>query len=196
MRTDTTQHSVLVIGRSQLVIDDTVAGMRELGYEAEATNDFLSNIADRFDARKLDVVVLGGQVPPERKAELEEEIGAINPRVTFVHGLAGIPGLLINQVQAAFAPGSPDPVTAPSLARDGQSIRLTLAGPVDVKVTAWWHTSFVPPHPRSDSRVLLDERLAAGDHSVPVPEHVPTQGSFATVRIGPEIHAFSMAGGQ
>jgi hypothetical protein len=28
--------------------------------------------------------VFGGQVPPDRKAELREEIGAINPRVIFV----------------------------------------------------------------------------------------------------------------
>jgi hypothetical protein len=44
---------------------------------------------------------------PDRKAELREEIGAINPRVIFVHGLAGIPGLIINQVQGAFASRPP-----------------------------------------------------------------------------------------
>jgi hypothetical protein len=33
-------------------------------------------------------------------------------------------------------------------------------------VTARWQTSFVPPDPKSDSLVLLDERLAAGQHAI------------------------------
>ena len=62
------------------------------------------------------MIVFGGQVPPDRKAELTEEIGAINPQVTFVQGLAGIPGLIINQVQGAFASDHQDPTRAPAYA--------------------------------------------------------------------------------
>jgi hypothetical protein len=40
---------------------------------------------------------------PERQAELREEIGAINSRVIFLEGVGGIPDLVINQVQGAFA---------------------------------------------------------------------------------------------
>jgi hypothetical protein len=74
------QRSVLLIGKSQLVLDKAVAGLRDLGHKAEATNDF-TDVTGRSDARTIDLVVFGGQVPPERKAELSEEIGAINPRV-------------------------------------------------------------------------------------------------------------------
>jgi len=88
---------VLLIGKSQLVLDESVAGLRDLGYRAEATNDF-TDITGRFDLKEIDLVVFGGQVPPDRKAKLREEIGAINPGVIFVQGLAGIPGLIINQV--------------------------------------------------------------------------------------------------
>jgi hypothetical protein len=96
--------TVLVIGKSRLVLDETVAGPRDLGYTAEATNDF-SEIICRFDPKAIDPIVLGGQVPPDLKTELMEEIGAINPAAIFVQGLAGIPGLIINQVQGAFMAG-------------------------------------------------------------------------------------------
>jgi hypothetical protein len=72
------------------------------------------------------LVVFGGQVPPDRKAELREEIGAINPRVIFVQGLVGIPGLIINQVQGAFASELPDATRALTFTPDERSIRLTL----------------------------------------------------------------------
>src|SRR5262249_6306430 len=38
--------------------------------------------------------------PHDRKAELTQEIGTITPRVIFVQGLAGIPGLIVRQAQA------------------------------------------------------------------------------------------------
>jgi orotidine-5'-phosphate decarboxylase len=98
---DNAQRSVLLIGKSQLVLDKSVAGLRDLGYKAEATNDFV-DIAARFDVKAIDLVVFGGQVPRNRKAELREEIGAINPGIIFAQGLAGIPGLIINQVQGVF----------------------------------------------------------------------------------------------
>jgi hypothetical protein len=191
MTTDNDQRSVLLIGKSQLVLNDAVAGLSDLGYKAEATNDF-ADITGRFDARKLDLIVFGGQVPPDRKSELTEEIGAINPQVTFVQGLAGIPGLIINQVQGAFASDHQDPTGAPAYAPGARSIRLTLASPANVKVTAWWQTPSVPPDPKSDSLVLLDDRLAAGHHTVPLPDHVPPKAAFATVKIDAAIYAFSI----
>ena len=99
MTTDTSQPSVLLIGKSRLVLDDALAGLRALGYTADATSDF-TDVTGRFDARTIDLIVLGGQVPPDRKAELKREIAAINPQIIFVQGLSGIPGLIVNQVQS------------------------------------------------------------------------------------------------
>jgi hypothetical protein len=192
MTTDNAERSVLLIGKSQLVLNDSVAGLRDLGYKAEATNDF-ADITGRFDVRQLDLIVFGGQVPPDRKAELTEEIAAINPHVTFVQGLAGIPGLIINQVQGAFASDHQDPTRALAYAPGERSIRLTLASPANVKVTAWWQTSSVPPDPKSDSLVLLDDRLAGDDYTVPLPDHVPRKAAFATVKIDAATYAFSIA---
>jgi len=192
MSTDNPQRSILLIGKSQLVLDEALAGLRDLGYKAEATNDF-AEVTARFDARELDLVVFGGQVPPDLKAELREEISASNARVIFVHGLAGIPGLIINQVQGAFARNHQEPVRAPAFAPDERSIKLTLPGPAEVKLTIWWQTSFAPPDPKSDSLLLLNERLAAGDHAVTVPDLVPPKAAFATVQVDAAIYAFSLA---
>jgi hypothetical protein len=192
MTTDNAQRSVLLIGKSQLVLDESVAGLRDLGYRAEATNDF-SDITGRFDVNAIDLVVFGGQVPADRKAELTEEFAAINPGVIFVQGLAGIPGLIINQVRGAFAAGQQDTTHAATYAPDERSIRLTLSGPADVKVTVWWQTAFVPPDPKSDSLLLLHDTLAGGDHAIPVPDHVPPKAAFATVEIDAAIYAFSIA---
>jgi hypothetical protein len=191
MRTDNVRRSVLIVGRSQRVLDDAVAGLRELGYIAQATNDF-SDVTGRFGVKEIDLVVFGGQVPPDRKAELREEIAALNPQVIFVQGLAGIPGLIVNQVQSAFTAHDQDPARAPTYSAEDRTIRLTLAGPADVKVTVWWQTSFVPPHPRSDSLLLLDDRLTGGGHATPVPGRIPPKAAFATVQVDAAIYAFSI----
>jgi hypothetical protein len=96
-------------------------------------------------------------------------------------------------VQGAFTANHRDPTRAPTYTPDDRSIRLTLPGPADVKVTVWWQTSFVPPDPKSDSLLLVDEQLAGGDHAIPVPDHVPPNAAFATVEIDAATYAFSIA---
>jgi hypothetical protein len=206
MTTSIPRRSVLLIGKSQRVLDDTAVGLRSLGYTAQATNDFFSDITAQFDVTQIDLVALGGAVPPARKAELEEQIGAINPQVIFLHGLAGIPGLIINQIQGAFGAGRQAPAQAPAYAPGDRSIRLALADPAAVKVTAWWRTSTTPPDSTSDSLVLFDNRLASGHHTIPVPGHIPPQAAtpggphpaawFATVQVDEAIYVFSIAAGQ
>jgi hypothetical protein len=192
MTTDTTQRSALLIGKSQLVLDDAVAGLRALGYKADATNDF-TDVTGRFDARTIGLVVFGGQVPPDRKAELKDELAAINPQIIFVQGLAGIPGLIVDQVQGALTAHEQDATAAPTYAPADRSIRLTVTEPATVRATAWWQTSFVPPDPKSDSLLLLDDRVAAGEHALSVPDLVPPKAAFATVQIDEAIYAFTIS---
>jgi CGNR zinc finger len=186
------QRSVLVLGRSQRVLDDVVGHLHDLGHRAEATNDF-TDVIERFDVREVDLVVFGGQVPSDRKAELRHEMSTINPHIIFVQGLAGIPGLIVNQIQGAFAANLHQPAEAPTFTSDDGTIRFTLAEPAQVKVTAWWATAFVPPDPTSDSLTLLDDRLVAGEHALTIPDHIPTSAAFATAQIANVIHAFSIA---
>ena len=94
MTNDKPQRSVLVIGRSQLVLDDTVAELRRLGYRAQSTND-LSPVTGRFDTKAIDLVVFGGQVPPppppDRKAELRERSPRPTPRSSSSRGSPAFP---------------------------------------------------------------------------------------------------------
>ena len=58
-------------GASQRILDEAVAALCDLGYTAQATSDFSSDIAGRFDVPHIDLVSLGGQIPPDRKDELK-----------------------------------------------------------------------------------------------------------------------------
>jgi hypothetical protein len=60
----TPQRSVLLIGASQRVLDDTAAGLRGLGYTAQATSDFFSDITDRFDVTRIGLVALEAEQSP------------------------------------------------------------------------------------------------------------------------------------
>jgi hypothetical protein len=51
----------------------------------------------------------------------------------------------------------------------------------------------VPPDPKSDSLVLLDDRLPTGPHSIAVPDLVPRKSAFVTLEINGAIDAFSIA---
>jgi hypothetical protein len=186
---------VLVIGRSKAVIDDTVELLSERGYDASATNDFES-IADRFDPRALDLVVLGGQVPPAAKDEIREQILAANDAVVFVQGLSGIPGLIADQVAGALAGEPPVPGQSPLYDSGARKITLSLYASLDVEVTIYWVTELVPPDPKSDSVVLHDGSLPAGDHAFEVPAVVSLDAAFATVRAGGAIWSFRLEADQ
>ncbi|QKG19862.1 hypothetical protein [Actinomadura verrucosospora] len=181
---------VLVIGRSPSVLLATVEILRAKGYSADTTNQF-DRVLDDYDVTELDVLVFGGMVPADTKQRLREDISERNPHVTFIQGLAGIAGLIAAQVQA---------VTSPETAGSGEvvydaaqrSVRLVLDDSAAVAVEAWWLTSFVPPEPKSASMNVFDGRLDAGSHTVPLPERVPSEGSFAAVTVGSSTRVFTV----
>ena len=183
---------VLIIGRSENVLSETVEILRSAGHAAGATNQF-ADVMDLFDMTAVDIVVFGGMVPPDTKELLRGQISGRNPAITFIQGLAGIAGLIAAQVQASL--------TGDARARSGlavsydpptRTVRLHLDQPADVRVTAWWATSFTPPEPRSTSRILLGARLEAGPHTVPLPAEVPAQASFVSVSAGDAVQALTV----
>jgi hypothetical protein len=101
MTTSNNQHSVVIFGKSRQILAETVAGLRDLGYRAIGISDFLTNVAERFDGEKIDLVSLGRLVPPDRNITLREEFTAINPQVRFIES-PGVPSVIISQVQAVF----------------------------------------------------------------------------------------------
>jgi hypothetical protein len=183
------QSRVLIIGRSENVLSETVQILRLIGYAAGASNDF-ANVMDRFDMTAVDLVVFGGMVPPDTKELLREQISDRNPAMTFVQGLAGIAGVIVAQVRAART-GDADAPTGLAVAYDPRTrtVDLRLERPADVQVVAWWATSFTPPEPRSTSLVLLDAWLPAGQRTVTLPGEVPPQASFVTAAAGDEVQA-------
>jgi len=185
----TTEHRrVLVVGRSPSVLENAVEALRADGYDADATNQF-ATVLDDYDARAVDVLVFGGMVPADAKEQLRRDVTALNPAVTVVQGLAGIAGLIAAQVRAAT---SPDALTA-SYDPDSRTVSLTLEAPADVVVEAWWAVSMTPPEPTSASLRVLDARLEAGAHTVPLPDDVPSVASFAAVTVGSSTAVSSTA---
>jgi hypothetical protein len=183
---------VLVVGRSPGVLAETVELLRDKGYRADATNDFDNVLAD-YDIPALNYIVFGGMDPPDTKQHLREEIGRRNAAVTFVQGLAGIPGLIAAQVDALVGSrrGGGD---QPQVAYDeaSRTVRLTLDRPERVWINAWWGTSFVPPEPKSAALQVFDQTLAEGDHSIPLPDQIPHQASFIAVSVGGSVLVFTV----
>lgn len=182
---------VLIVGRSQAVLADAIALLSDRGYTASATSRFDDVLAE-FPVRDLDLVVFGGQVPAVTREQLAAGIAAVNPGVVFVNGLAGIAGLIVAQVEGAFASRRPQPPQSVSYHAARRTIELWLSQPADVTVTAWWPTSFVPPDPKSDSRILLDRHLGPGSHAVTVPDSIPATAAFAAIQVGPATHALRL----
>ncbi|MGD0555917.1 MAG: hypothetical protein ABSA93_13145 [Streptosporangiaceae bacterium] len=177
---------VLIIGRSENVLSEAVQILRREGHAAGASNDF-ANVMDLFDMTAADVVVFGGMVPPDTKEQLRQQISDRNPALTFIQGFAGIAGVIAAQVQAARTAAN----TGLAVAYDPQTrtVDLHLDRPENVRVVAWWGTSFTPPEPRSTSLVLVDAGLPAGQHTVTLPGEVPSQASFVTVTAGDAVRA-------
>jgi hypothetical protein len=178
---------VLIIGRSPSVIVEVVEILRGKGFDADATNQFDSALAD-YDTANLDVVVFGGAVPPNTKQHLREEISRVNDHVTFVQGLVGIAGVIVAQVEGIASAEDDDIDYQPT----PRTVQLTLRQPARVVVEAWWATSFTPPEPTSTSLVVVDAKFEAGEHTVSLPDDVPTVASYVTVSAGAVVRAFAV----
>ncbi|MGA4544889.1 hypothetical protein ACPA54_33340 [Uniformispora flossi] len=181
---------VLVVGRSPGVLVTAVGILRAKGYSADATNQF-DRVLDDYDVADLDVLVFGGMIPADTKERLREDVSRLNPRVAIIQGLAGIPGLIAAQVQAAATAELRDGGQV-AYDADQRSVHLVLDEPAQVTVEAWWGTSFVPPEPKSDSTQVSDGRLDAGSHVIHLPDLVPSVASFAAVTVGRVTHVFTV----
>jgi hypothetical protein len=188
----TSTKSVLIAGRSPLVLDTTLVLLAARGYRAQATREF-DDITARFDATELELVVFGGQVSPEQKTEMREALAAVNPDLEFLQGLAGIPGLIVDQVEAAAAGERLVAGQAPVYDADRRAIDLVLFAPLEVKVTAYWIIELVPPNPISAASVLTEGTMAPGEHSVGIPDAVVLDAAFATVQAGDASWSFRLA---
>lgn len=187
---------VLIVGKSQKALDGAVALINELGHQAEATNVFDAVLTD-FEPSTYDVVVLGGMVPPELKVEFADAFRAANAQVVIVHGMAGIPGVLAAQVEEVASADAAEVLVRPRFVAASETeprqVVVTLAQPEQTEVTVFWGTSFIPPDPESTSLGLVTGELPAGEHAIALPDVVPDQPVFVSVRLGGAIFALSSA---
>ena len=176
---------ILIVGRSPRVILEAADILRSRGFHTDATNQF-DEVLTEYDTTNLDVIVFGGMVPPEARQYLKNEISKVNDHVTFVQGLAGIPGLIAAQVEGVTSTAGDDHGVAYDPRK--RTVQLTLQEPAQVVVEAWWTTSFTPPEPTSTSMRVIDRQFASGEHFIPLPAEVPPVASFVAVSVGPAIH--------
>jgi hypothetical protein len=181
---------VLVVGRSPSVLVAAVELLRGKGHLADATNQF-GRVLDDYDVRELDILVFGGMVPVDTKQYLRDEITRRNPGVTFVQGLAGIPGVIAAQVDAVTCEVSSDAAQI-GYSPENRAIRVTLPAASRVTIEALWMTSWRPPEPTSTSTRVFDGELAAGSHDVVLPDRVPSEGSFAAVTVGAQVRVLTV----
>lgn len=183
---------VLVVGRSPSVLFAAVDILRAKGYAADATNQF-DRVLDDYDAAGLDLLVFGGMVPADIKEHLRNEMSARNPRISYIQGLGGIPGVIAAQVEAFASGREPGPVDA-GIAYDvaHRSARVTLKERAHVTVEAFWGTSFTPPEPKSTSLRVSDGTLGPGHHVIPLPAEVPFEASFVTVAVDRMVRVFTV----
>ena len=163
--------TVLVIGRSEKVLSEAVDLVRLNGRAAGATNDF-DNALTLFDAASLDIVVFGGMVPPDTKEALRPNSPTTNPAIVFVQGLAGIPGLIAAQVEAAAAPSRRGNASV-AFDRETRTVALGLDAAAAIRVTGFWGTAFVPPDPASTSATSSRRRLAGACTPCRFPRRFP-----------------------
>lgn len=179
---------VLIVGRSPSVLDEAVALLRARGHRADATNVF-DRVAEDYDLAALDVLVLGGAVPPDVKQRLTD----LARGAQVVQGLAGIPGVIVAQVEAVITGGHRDGARV-AYVDDDRSFVVDLDRPAHVLVEAFWATSFRPPEPTSTATVVLARELDAGRHRVPLPDEVPNEAAFAAVTVDGTVQVFTVGG--
>jgi len=183
--------TILIIGKSPAALDAMQSLLHKSGYAVETTNNF-ENVPERFKLENFDLITMGGQVPPDTKAIVMQAAKERKSNMLFVQGMAGIPGLVVEQIEGELAAEQRKPDRAPVFRAATRTLNLFLPESAPVKVTAWWHTDFIPPNPGSDSRVLCNKTLAAGNHNIPVPGDIPNEYSFVTVRIGNAVYPLKL----
>lgn len=189
-RSQTTR--VLVVGRSPSVLVAAVRMLRDKGYRADVTNQF-DQVLDDYDVSDLDILVFGGMVPPDTKRHLGDEVTKRNADITLLQGLAGIPGVIAAQVEAAAYGDSPD-LGQVSYDEAERTLKVVLDTAEHVSVEALWGTSFTPPEPASTSTRIFEGGLAPGTHTIALPAEVPDVASFAAVTIGRQVRTEPSSG--
>jgi hypothetical protein len=91
---------VLLIGKRAAVLTRLQAALREIGIEADLTQDVSG--ADRGQLRQYAAVAFGRAVGEADRSRMKEEFRAANPDIVYVDGLAPITPLLVAEFEEAL----------------------------------------------------------------------------------------------
>jgi hypothetical protein len=170
---------VLLIGKRAAVLKRLQTALREIGIEADLTQDTATGERDQL--RAYAAVAFGRAVRADDRARIRAAFQAVNPEVRFVDGLAPITPLLVAQFEQALDRRTEqDRRLGRVTASDGR-IDFELRAAADVRVILHRLTRFY----RARTENLLDERLQPGVHSVELSRR--RSEAFAVVRADDEV---------
>jgi hypothetical protein len=155
-------HRVLLIGKRASVLTRLQSALRAIRIECDLTQDVTGASPDLF--RRYDAVAFGRAVGEADRTRMKAAFKAVNPPVVFVDGLAPITPLLVAQFEQALAEGgaADGPLGDVAASRDRVDFQLRTAARVRVLT---YDLTFLY---RTRTRLLLDQRLEAGGHRLPL----------------------------
>jgi hypothetical protein len=172
---------VLLIGKRAAVLTRLQAALREIGIEADLTQDTAG--ADRHQLRAYRAVAFGRAVGEADRARMRDAFRAANADVRFVDGLAPITPLLVAQFEQALDRRPEEERRLHSITVSEGRIEFELRAEADVRVTGYRLTRLY----RTRTEVLLDERLQPGTHTVELGRLARVKEAFAVVRADDEV---------
>ena len=180
---------VLLIGKRAAVLTRLQTALREIGIEADLTQEISGTARDRL--RPYAAVAFGRAVSEADRTAMRDAFREANPDVVYVDGLAPITPLLVAQFEEAL---DRRPETQRKLAHvsaDHGHIDVELRAPATVRVTLYRLTRLY----RTRSARLVDEELPAGRRAIEVPRSFAgAREAFAVVRADPgEVRVIPLA---
>jgi hypothetical protein len=178
---------VLLIGKRASVLTRLQAALREIGIEADLTQDTAG--ADRQQLRAYRAVAFGRAVGEADRARMRDAFRAANNDVRFVDGLAPITPLLVAQFEQALDRRPEEERGLHSITVSEARIEFGLRAEADVHVTGYRLTRLY----RTRTEVLLDERLQPGTHTVELGRRFArVKEAFAVVRADDEVQVLPL----
>jgi hypothetical protein len=169
---------VLLIGKRARVLDELAEIITGLGHMVKRSEDL--DGLERMDIAEVDVVAFGRALTDTQITELETTYRQKNPRMIFVRGLVPIPPLLAIQISAALNARQPVSAKPPTFDRQNHTVTVVLDRQLPVRVTVWWLSIFY----REKSKVVIDELLQPGTHTIVMPVWAARSKYYCSVEIG------------
>jgi len=153
---------VLLIGKRASVLTSLESVLREVGIEADLTQDVTAIRPDGL--RRYDAVAFGRAVNEDDRARMRAVFTTANPSAIFVDGLAPIRPLLVAQFEEALGALEAGEQQIGHVRASVDRLEFELRAPTRVHAAAHNLTLLY----RTRVLQLLDRRLEAGPHHLPL----------------------------